>query len=230
MGVFWQIAWKEAREAFRDLRFWISLVLLGIALPAAYGSYAAAVRRDLQDWLLLVLLLPATYSVQTAVISFVSEKEAKTIEPLLAIPASDGEIFGGKVVASAIPPLAIAVVAVISFMVAASVGFARMGYQLEWDVASVAASFFIAFMALWTMVGFGVLISARTSSVRSAQQMTAVITLPVIFLVVGQGEGLIHFVRLSPLVVVGIFIALNILIFRWGLRMMRREGILKQMG
>lgn len=230
MNAFWVIIGREMQETFRDLRFWISFALLGIVLPSMYSSLAVSTQRNLQEWLLLVLLLPATYSVQTAVVSFVSEKEARTIEPLLAIPAQDGEIFGAKVTASAIPPLTIALGATLSFFGAASLLFSGQGYRLDWDFLSVALSLVLALMVLWTMVGIGVLISTRTSSVRSAQQMTALVTLPVLFVVVGQGDELIHAMMRWPLGTGAFFVALNIIIFRLGLRMMRREGIMRQLG
>ena len=55
--------------------------------------------------LLYFLLLPAIIPLAIAVYSIVGEKEQTTLEPLLATPISDVELFLGKALASVIPAL-----------------------------------------------------------------------------------------------------------------------------
>ena len=55
----------------------------------------------------MFLMLPLMYSTTIAAESFAGERERKTIEALLYTPATDGELFLGKVMASAVPSILI---------------------------------------------------------------------------------------------------------------------------
>ena len=53
----------------------------------------------------MLLLLPLMFSSIAGADSFVGERERKTLEALLYTPASDGELFLGKVIGSVVPAL-----------------------------------------------------------------------------------------------------------------------------
>jgi ABC-2 type transport system permease protein len=53
----------------------------------------------------MILLLPLMFSSIAGADSFVGERERKTLEALLYTPATDGELFLGKVIASVVPAL-----------------------------------------------------------------------------------------------------------------------------
>src|SRR5258708_30471468 len=53
----------------------------------------------------MLLLLPLMFSSIAGADSFVGERERKTLEALLYTPASDGELFLGKVIGSGVPAL-----------------------------------------------------------------------------------------------------------------------------
>ena len=55
----------------------------------------------------MFLILPIMFATEVACESFAGERERKTMEALLYTPASDAELFLGKVVAAAVPALLI---------------------------------------------------------------------------------------------------------------------------
>jgi ABC-type Na+ efflux pump permease subunit len=225
------IAFREIREVLRELRFWVSLVLLGLGLPIFYASIATGQETGggFYFWLLLVMLLPATYSVQTAIISFVGEKEAKTIEPLLVTPITEMQLFAGKILASAIPPLFLSAFSAVTFLSASETMMRRKGYQIGWEHPMVLNIFALVVLVVCFMVGIGVFISSRTSNVRTGQQMTALITLPTLFLVLGKGDMILQALLTIPEIILNGFLLVNILLFYAGSRFMRRETLLSKL-
>ena len=231
MNIIGIIAFREIREALRELRFWISLVLFGLGLPIFYASIATGQQTAdaFYFWLLLVMLLPATYSVQTAIISFVGEKEAKTIEPLLATPINEIQLFTGKSLASAIPPLLLSAFSAAAFLSASGTIMFRMGYHIGWEYNVVFVIFALVVLVICFMVGIGIFISSRTSNVRTGQQMTALITVPTLFLVLGKGTLILQWLLTEPETILGGFLLLNVVLFYVASRLMRREIILNKL-
>ena len=61
-----------------------------------------------QQFLMLLVLTPVTGSMSVAAYSVVGEKQARTLEPLLATPITTLELLGAKVLASLLPAIALA--------------------------------------------------------------------------------------------------------------------------
>src|SRR5204863_3331679 len=62
-----------------------------------------------QQFLLLVLIIPVTGGMALAAHAVIGEKQARTLEPLLATPVTTAEMLGAKVLGALLPTLAIAV-------------------------------------------------------------------------------------------------------------------------
>src|SRR5512136_3405980 len=113
------LTWRELRDTMRDWRITIPIVMLTLIFPALmhvtaslavdwvrkYGGSALISERMFPFMLMVVGFFPLSFSLVIALEAFVGEKERKSLEPLLASPLSNGQLYLGKTLASMIPPL-----------------------------------------------------------------------------------------------------------------------------
>ncbi len=130
------------------------------------------------------LLIPVIVCAMIAGDSLAGEKERKTAENLIVLPVTAKEIFVGKILAALIPALIYAVM-----------GFAIMGILSNFlvldPVIAGAPPLIFGDLAFWVMAFilspiFGlvmvqvvVMISARLSSAKSAQQVSMIFAVPI---------------------------------------------------
>jgi len=177
------------------------------------------------------LIIPLMASSVIASDSFAGEKERKTIEALLATPISDSELFLGKILVSFIPSM---MLTVISFLVYSTIvdllSFSIFdGKLLLPNPTWIMLIFGLAPTAALTSIGLTVMISARVKGFREAQQISAVLLIPVLILIFGQLTGAIF---LGPIMVgalTGGFAIVDILLFNMGVKLFRREEILSKL-
>jgi ABC-type Na+ efflux pump permease subunit len=159
--------------------------------------------------------------------SIVGEKLEKTLEPLLATPTTDGEILLGKVIAAFLPSVIATYAGAVIFMVLMdAVTSTKLGYVYfpNWTVAVILLITVPLISILSTE--FNVIISARVSDVRAAQQFGALIVLPLAAIYVATE---IAFVSLTPanlLLFCAIILALDAILFYVSRATFRREEIL----
>lgn len=154
--------------------------------PVARAQYALAVYLVAP----LAMVVPLTISTAVGANTIVGERERGTGEFLAHSPASEREIYIGKLIASILPGYfaAIAGFGVYSILVNLIVGPKVGGWffpTAEWWV-----------LMLWVIPPFIALaltavlrISARVKSATAAQQASGLVTLPLILLSYGQSSG-----------------------------------------
>jgi ABC-2 type transport system permease protein len=166
-----------------------------VKVSAAAGSYAnlsndARVQLFLfQQFLMLFLLTPITGAMALAAHAIVGEKQARTLEPLLATPITTFELLAAKVFGALVPTLAISL-AGLALYFAGIVAFAAPG------VASAMASartlmliVVVAPAAALVSLQTAILISSRVNDARTAQQFGVLIIIPLTALLVAQFTG-----------------------------------------
>jgi ABC-type Na+ efflux pump permease subunit len=175
------------------------------------------------------LIIPIMASSVTSSDSFAGEKERKTIEALLATPISDTEMLLGKVLVSFIPAMAITLVA---FSVYATIvditTFSLFGSLLLPNLVWVIMVLGVAPTLALCSVGLTVIISSRVKGFKEAQQISAVLLLPVLGIVFAQLTG---FMILGPevlAILIGVLALVNVAIFYVGKKLFKREEILSQ--
>ncbi len=124
------LLFKEWRESLRNKMVVFGVVLLPlflvgisvymIALGERVGDPTASIVM-FNTSLMYFLLLPTIIPLAIAVYSIVGEKDQATLEPLLATPISDLELFLGKALASVIPAVVVNWLAFGLFLVATRV-------------------------------------------------------------------------------------------------------------
>ena len=148
--------------------------------------------KTLTDWFGLYLIMPVFVPIFISSQSVAGEKERRTLEPLLASPVTAAEILAGKSLASLVPAVALSVLAFI--LLCALVDAVAWPFTHELLLPNQMWLFGVLVIApLFAFFGNGVavLVSARVAEARMAQQLSGLVTLPLIGLVGGQLAGLL---------------------------------------
>jgi ABC-2 type transport system permease protein len=177
------------------------------------------------------LIIPLMASSVIASDSFAGEKERKTIEALLATPLSDSELFLGKILVSFIPSM---MVTVISFLIYSTVidlvSFHLFnGRFLLPNLVWIMLIFGLAPAVALASIGLTVMISARVKGFREAQQISAILLIPILALIFGQVTGAIFFGPIVIAVLLGAFASIDLIVFYVGVKLFRREEILSKL-
>jgi ABC-2 type transport system permease protein len=180
------IARKDITVMLTRRGFRIAMPLFPLALGVffaqivAFSHFSAGVLpQTLNAFLFFFINYTGALPASIASYSMVGEKIERSLEPLLATPATDSEILLGKGIAALIPPLAAIWAGMLTFMVYADVlthGTLGSLYFPNWTAAMIV--FGVAPLMATMGVAFAVLWSARVSEVRTAQQLGALIAIP----------------------------------------------------
>jgi ABC-2 type transport system permease protein len=175
---------------------------------------------------LLLLLVPIVSATALATHAVIGEKQSRALEPLLATPISTIELLAAKTLTPFLFALGLTWTAVGLEVV----GAIAIGEPGVWR-AIVGPRLFILFGLLGPLVELAslqvsVIVSSRTNDPRSAQQLTALLILPVTIVFVAQLMGL-FIVGPSALLVGGVACAVLNAVLGWvGVRVFQRENIL----
>jgi ABC-2 type transport system permease protein len=168
----------------RGLR--IALMILPLALAVGFSQIirisdypANLLPQTLNAFLFFFINYTGALPASLASYSLVGEKIERSLEPLLATPATDGEILLGKGIAAFVPPLVAIWTGMLTLMAYCDLltrGTLGGLYFPNWTAALI--MFGVAPLVAALGVTFAVLWSARVSEVRTAQQLGALIAIP----------------------------------------------------
>ncbi|MDH5505683.1 MAG: ABC transporter permease subunit [Anaerolineae bacterium] len=162
----------------------------------------------LSQFLILFLIMPVMIPATIASYSIVGEKTTRTLEPLLATPITTGELLAGKALAAAIPATVATWGSYLLLLGGASI------------LLESAAVIAVMVKPLWLLAIFGVapllsiagvsvavMISSRVNDPRIAEQISALVIMPIVLLMMGQAFG---YVMLDQSILLWIALALLI--------------------
>ena len=159
--------------------------------------------------------------------SVVGEKIQKSLEPLLATPMTDGEILLGKSIACFVPPMvSIWISSVIYMMLMDALTRPWLGFLYYPNWTFVTIVLLLAPLASVLTIELTVLLSARANDIRSVQQFTGVLFFPFIVIYVMTELDVIKFDVTNLLIMSGIFLVGDILLFYLSTATFKREEIL----
>ena len=229
---------RELRDQLRDWRIIVPIIILTLFFPVLmdftaeravafverYGAQSGAsiISERLIPFLLMVVgFFPISVSLVIALESFVGEKERHSLEPLLATPLSNLQLYIGKVLAAMVPPL-------VASYLGIGVYLAGLYFTLGWTANPTLLTQIVALTTAqaMVMVSAAVVISAQTTSVRAANLLASFVIIPMALLV--QGESLIMFwARYDVLwwVIAGLLLV-DALLIRMGVGLFNREELL----
>jgi len=214
------------RKEFREYRrkrsilgttILLPLVFLGVPigelLSLSSSTPPAAVRALAHSAALMMLLVPIIVPATISAYAVVGEREQGTLEPVLTTPVTERELIIGKAVAAILPAV------VLSYFIGAAFGLAVRWngnpavVSVVWNPPQVVAQILFApLLAAWS-TWVGMAISARSSDVRVAQQLSSLGSLPMLAL-----TSLFSFGVLVPTVPLAIAFAVALFVidsFAW---------------
>lgn len=227
---------REIKDTLRDWRILAPILLLITVFPflantaAARGltfvnQYGASMlmERMFPFLMLVVGFFPCTFSLVIALETFVGEKERRSLEPLLATPLTDLQLYIGKLLAATVPPVLASYIGMIFYML-------LLGFTLNWWPSF---SLFLVALVLSTaqalvMVSAAVIVSAQSTSVRAANLVASFIIIPMALLLQAEA-GLLLFGNYTGLWMIALaLLIVNILLMRMGITVFNRERLLGQ--
>ena len=165
-----------------------------LALAPELASYAPQELAQLivfQQFLVLYLILPLIIPMTVAAYSIIGEKQARSLEPLLATPIRTGELLLGKAIAAVVPAVLATWLAYVIFFIGATfVTTPRVLAGLFNPMWLVAMIFLVPLLGLLS-VSIAVMISSRVNDTRAAQQIGSKLVIPAVVLGLAQTSGLI---------------------------------------
>jgi len=189
--VTWLIARRAALESLRDRMTLAFNALFALLVPFLVvwlvvrpqtadhgGKTGAALGIVIATYMLVVGLMPSSGAIGIASGVFAGEKEQGNLAPLLATPASNRAIFGGKVLGAVLPAFLYAAIAEVCYLsgVALLVGVDKL--RLLPAAQSLAM---LALVPSYAVLGAAVasLISSRVRTYQSAQTLSSLALFPI---------------------------------------------------
>jgi ABC-2 type transport system permease protein len=193
---------------------------------AGLGGEALVQAFFFQQFLMMVLLVPVSGSMALAAHSVIGEKQARTLEPLLATPLTTADLLVAKVLAALLPALVMEVVATALYFggiallgapgVAAALATPRTGLLL------LVLGPLFTFVALLVVV----IASSRTNDARGAQQFGTFVVIPIVGVMIAQGTGAFWLTLPVVLGVAVALVAVAVVLLWFGVAVFERERIL----
>ncbi len=181
----------------------------------------------INQFLLMFMMMPVIIPVTIAAYSIVGEKTTRSLEPLLATPITTTELLAGKSLAAALPAIIVGWIAFGVFLLALpliGVSQAVIAYITgpTWLLAILVAGPLMAVAS----VNFALFVSSRVNDPRVAEQISALLIVPVLGLLFAQIAGVIVVNALVMLSFIGGMILVDIGLIYLGATIFQRENIL----
>jgi ABC-2 type transport system permease protein len=173
------------------------------------------------------VLLPSLLPTVLASYSFVGEKLDKSLEPLLASPATDAELLLGKSLAAFIPSLLATYLGAAVFTVLVDqFTYGRIGFDYLPNSEFAILLLVAAPLACAFSVEVNVVIASLVSDVRAAQMLGVVVLIPVGGLYVLAESDFRSLDTTSVLIISVVLLGLDAILFFVNRTTFRREEIL----
>jgi len=179
------------------------------------------------QFMLMFMILPLAIPATISAYSVIGEKTNRTLEPLLATPISVVELLVGKALAALVPAMAATYMAFGLF----AAGTAILIPNRTLLMALLDARWLIAIGVVGPLlslaaVDFSVMVSSRVTDPRVAEQLTALLIIPVLAVFFGQMAGLFIIDRNLILIAALALILIDIILTFLATQIFQRETIL----
>lgn len=234
----WKIARKELKVIFRKKSIIFYIIFLPFLICASFSLYllsqvsaAGGVPSDLalgfESIIYFYVVLASVTPSSIAAYSIVGEKVEKSLEPLLATPSTDSEILLGKSIASFIPPmLAIWAASSIFIIISDFLTHNTLSHYYFPNWNSGVMLLVLAPFAAIMSIELAVIVSARVSDVRGANQIGGLMFIPFMAIFIAGVDGIISFSIANLLIISGIVLLIDVALFFLSKSTFNREEIL----
>jgi ABC-2 type transport system permease protein len=198
---------------------------------AALTPKQAMISFLVQSNLPFYLLMPGIMPTLIAAYSVAGEKKNGTLEPMLATPVGTADILIGKTLAAVVPAVLLTWASFTIYALLVN-GFTAGTFDMPllpnalWAIALLITGPLLAVLSVY----ISILVSARLSDVRAAQQVSAVIVVPIMGLFVLQLFGMVTLSVNTLLAVSAVLLALDLILIKLGSAVFQREEILTKWG
>ncbi len=225
--------WRELRDSLRDWRILFPIFTMTLLFPILmrfatgflessfyerWGAEGVAIRL-FPLMLLMVGFFPVSISLVIALESFAGERERLSLEPLLAAPLSELQLYLGKTLAALILPLIAGFTGIAFYLII-------LPTEARPDPLTLLLAVLLTVGKALVMVSGAVIVSTQTTSVRAANLLASFIVVPMALLL--QGESLLilqGWKNVLWYILIFLVIA-NVMLVRMGLRLFNREELL----
>ncbi|MEI6043737.1 MAG: stage II sporulation protein M [Chloroflexota bacterium] len=230
---------RELRDSLRDWRIVTPILTLTIVLPSVLIA-ALRMGHDLLERLgpdaldtkilpfsiLAIGFFPMSFSLVIALETFVGEKERNSLEALLSAPLTDRELFTGKFIAAAIPPVFTSSAGMFTFVILVIL----TGGTVPVSLPLLGVFWLLTIFQALVMVAGAVIVSSHTTSVRAANLLASFIIFPMSIVV--QIEALILLIgqRVTMLYIWLALMIVLVILLRTGVKIFNREEIVAREG
>lgn len=227
---------REIRDSFRDWRIIVPVIILTVFFPALMNftaqrllgfvaNYGAElIASQLIPFLMLVVgFFPMSFSLIIALETFVGERERKSLEPLLATPLTDTQLYMGKMFSALVPPLSASYLGMTVYLIG-------LWFSLRW---SPTPQLLIQTLLLTTiqgviMVSGAVIVSSQTTSVRAANLLASFIIVPMALLIQGEAAALFWGNHTGLWWLILALVITATVLIRMGVKIFNREALMGQ--
>lgn len=205
----------------------LPLVLRRVGSRGTGAVVAELAPRLLDSFTFFLVVGAGVLPTAIAAYSLVGEKIERSLEPLLATPASELEILLGKTIAALVP-------AVLSLWVGAAVFVLNANHQTEvlwgqsylpdpsfWIIVAIV----VPLAALFSVLA-SVLVSVRATDVRTAQQLAGLMVIPFGAVYVLSEVGVFELTPTALLWIAAALLGLDVLVFLAARAVFDRDEIL----
>ena len=236
----WTVAMKDLSIFQRKKYILYSLIalplILSLLLPSSILLSTSGVPKAELNQVIDKLLRPefTIFIIMAAILpsvigsySFIGEKVEKSLEPLLATPATDSELLLGKSLAAFLPSLGATYVGALIFMIFTdALTYGRLHYLVLPDLSAVVVLILAIPFSCIMSVEFSVIISSRVNDIRAAQQLGSLIILPLLAIFILSQAGVFSNDVYDLLLVSGILLVADVALSFLSRATFQREEIL----
>jgi len=237
-GVFWSLVLLPLlmTAIFLGVLFFMHLEVVRTGtlssngqLPAYLAMYSpadAVMIMMVNQFMIYFLIAPVALPIYIAAYSVIGEKQARSLEPLLATPVRTWELLLGKAVAAVVPPVIAGWLSYVLFVIIA-----------RFLVSDVVMRFIVA--PMWVLsiaflgplfgvlsVLVGIIASSRMNDPRAAQQWSALFLVPLIGAGMAMMFGVIAMSVWTFVAGAVLVAAVDVVVLRVAVRLFQREAIL----
>ncbi|MFL5757287.1 MAG: ABC transporter permease [Chloroflexota bacterium] len=195
-------------------------------------EWATLSRRELsgafvvQQFLPYFLLMPAYVPLAIATFSIIGEKQSRSLEAVLATPIRTGELLAAKSVAALVPGVLVGWLTYLVFALLASLVYGPRLLGIVTDSSWLAGVFALGPAIGLASTVMGVIVSARVNDPRVAQQVGAVVIIPIVALAILQATGTLLVGAAGYLLLAAVVTVIAVIGLRIGVYLFQREAIL----
>jgi ABC-2 type transport system permease protein len=179
-----------------------------------------------QQFLVLLVLTPVAGAMSVAAYAVIGEKTARTLEPLLATLITTFELLAAKVLGALLPGIALATACFVVYVAGVAMLALPGAYRPLFFPRAMLTIFLLGPLASLAALQMAVCVSSRVNDARSAQQIGALVILPISALLVAQFTNNVQLTAPVVLGISGILGLLNVALMGIAIRLFDRESIL----